>query len=189
MWAVLLLGLVVICEAQVPTPCGKLTCILLKKTGNCIRYFYGHFFSIKPFFQFLGLNVVYYPTVYIRSNCLFWLCHESPSYSTDQFDYYPTVYIRSNCLLFHWSINMTIDRHYTMAWLPASLLKSHRRLSTCATCATTMRVRFVYERRHNATMVKIRHGLAALNSNNSIVYGQKHKVWVFVFLVRTCGTF
>ena len=28
-----------------------------------------------------------------------------------------------------------------------------------------------------------------LNSNNSVVYGQKHKVWVLVFLVRTSGTF
>ena len=61
----------------------------------------------------------------------------------------------------------------------------HRRLSTCA---TTMRVRFVYERRRYATMVKIRHGLATLNSNNSLVYGKKHKVWVLVFSVRTSGT-
>ena len=52
-----------------------------------------------------------------------------------------------------------------MAWLPASLLKTHRRLSTCA---TTMRVRFVYERRRYATTVKIRHGLATFNSNNSV---------------------
>ena len=47
-----------------------------------------------------------------------------------------------------------------------------------------MRVRFVYEKRHYATMVKIRHGLATLNHNNSVVYGQKHKVWVLVFLER-----
>ena len=109
--------------------------------------------------------------------------------------YYPTVYKRSNCLffalscvteLFHRSINLTIDYHYTMAWLTASLLKTHRHLYTCP---TTMRVRFVYERRSYATMVKIRHGLATLNSNNSVVYGQKHKVWVLVFLDRTSGTF
>ena len=75
---------------------------------------------------------------------------------------------------------MTIPWHYTMAWLPASPLKTHRRLSTCA---TTMHVRFVYERRRYATMVKIKHGLATLNSNISVVYGQKHKVWVLVFLV------
>ena len=30
-------------------------------------------------------------------------------------------------------------------------------------------------------LVKIRHGLAYSNSNNSVVYGQKHKVWVVVF--------
>ena len=111
------------------------------------------------------------------------------------YHYYPTVYIWSYCLffamsgvteLFHRSINLTIDWHYTMAWLPASLLKTHRHLSTYA---TKMRLRFVYKRRRYATMVKIRHGLATLNSNNSVVYGQKHKVWVLDFLVRTSGTF
>ena len=81
---------------------------------------------------------------------------------------------------------MTIDWYYSVAWLPASVLKTHKRLSTCA---AMMRVRFVYERRHYATMVKIGHGLPTLNSNNSVVYGQKHKVWVLVFLVRTSRTF
>ena len=38
-------------------------------------------------------------------------------------------------------------------------------------------------------MVKMRHGLANLNSNNSVVYGQKHKVRVLLFLVRASGTF
>ena len=52
-----------------------------------------------------------------------------------------------------------------------------------------MRVRLVYERSRYATMVEMRHGLATLNSNNSVYYGQKHKVWVLVFLVRTSGTF
>ena len=47
-----------------------------------------------------------------------------------------------------------------------------------------MRIRFVYERRRYATIGKIRHGLATLNSNNSVVYGQKHKVWVLVSLER-----
>ena len=88
--------------------------------------------------------------------------------------------------LLHWSINLTIDRHYTMVRLLTSLLKTHRHLSTCA---TMMRVRFVYERRRYARMVKIRHGLTTFNSNNSVVYGQKHKVWVLVFLVRTSRTF
>ena len=40
-----------------------------------------------------------------------------------------------------------------------------------------------------ATIVKIRHGLATLSYNNSVVYGQKHKVRVLVFLNRTSGTF
>ena len=40
----------------------------------------------------------------------------------------------------------------------------------------------------NATMVKMRHGLAMLNPNNFVV-GQKHKVWVLVFLARTSRTF
>ena len=34
-------------------------------------------------------------------------------------------------------------------------------------------------------MVKIRHGLATFNSNKSVVYGQKHKVWVLVFLEQS----
>ena len=38
-------------------------------------------------------------------------------------------------------------------------------------------------------MVNMRHGLETLNSNNSVVYDQKHKVWVLVFLVRMSGTF
>ena len=45
-----------------------------------------------------------------------------------------------------------------------------------------MLVQFVYERRRYASMVKMRHGLATLNSNNFVVYGQKHKVWVLIFL-------
>ena len=79
--------------------------------------------------------------------------------------------------------DLTTNRHkitvyYTMAWLPLSLLKTHSRLSTCA---RIMHVQFVYERRRYATMVKIRHGLATLNSNNSVIYGQKHKVLVLLF--------
>ena len=69
----------------------------------------------------------------------------------------------------------------TIPW-PGFLLPS--RLSACA---TTMHTQFPYERRHCATMVEIRHGLATLNSNNSVVYGQKHKVWVIVFIVSTSG--
>ena len=73
-----------------------------------------------------------------------------------------------------------------MAWFPASLLKTHRHLSTCA---TTMHILFVCERRRCATKVKMSYALATLNFNNFVVYGHKHKVWVFVFLVRTSGTF
>ena len=39
------------------------------------------------------------------------------------------------------------------------------------------------------TKVKMKHGLATLNNNNSVVYGQKNKVWVLVFEVRTSRTF
>ena len=73
-----------------------------------------------------------------------------------------------------------------MAWFPASLLKTHSHLLACT---TTMQAQFAYERRHYATMVEMRHGSAILNSNNSVVYGQKHKVWVPVFIVRTSRTF
>ena len=38
-------------------------------------------------------------------------------------------------------------------------------------------------------MVKIRHGLATLNSNNSVVYGQIHKVWVLVFKLERAEHF
>ena len=90
----------------------------------------------------------------------------------------------------HWTINQsifsTIDWHHTMAWFPASLLKTHMRLLACG---TTMHIWFVYEIRHYATMMKMRHGFATLNSNKFVIYGQKHKVWIFVFLVRTRGTF
>ena len=83
-------------------------------------------------------------------------------------------------------ITYTIHWHYTKAWFRASLLKTHRHLLAYW---TTMRVRFVYEKRRCTTMVKMRHGLATSNSNNSVVFDQKHKVWFLVFLVRTSGTF
>ena len=76
------------------------------------------------------------------------------------------------------AIFSTIDWHYTMAWFPTALLKIHRRLSACVMMMCKW---FVYERRHYATMVKMRHGLAILNSNNSVVYGQKHKVYLVFF--------
>ena len=88
----------------------------------------------------------------------------------------------------HWTIPPVNKFDYWLALYHGLVtrfpVKTHRRLSTCA---TTMRVRFVYSRRRYATLVKIR----TLNSNNSVVYGQKHKVWVhvLVFLVRTSGTF
>ena len=44
---------------------------------------------------------------------------------------------------------------------------------SCSTCAT-MRVRLVYERRRCASKVKMSHAMATLNSNNFVVYGQKH---------------
>ena len=66
-----------------------------------------------------------------------------------------------------------------MVWFPASLLKSRRRLSTCATAA----------RRRFVTSVEMSHGLSTLNSKYFVVYGQKHNVWVLVFLVGTSGTF
>ena len=90
----------------------------------------------------------------------------------------------------HWTISPVNKFYYWLALYHGLVtpipVKKHRRLSTCA---TIMRARFVYERRRYATMVKIRHGLATLNSNTSVVYGQKHKMWVLIFLVRMIGTF
>ena len=39
------------------------------------------------------------------------------------------------------------------------------------------------------TMAEMRHESTTLNSNNFVVFGQKHKVEVLVFLVRTSLTF
>ena len=39
-----------------------------------------------------------------------------------------------------------------------------------------MCVRFVNARRSFVTMAEMKHGLTTLNSNNFVVYGQKHKV-------------
>ena len=46
-------------------------------------------------------------------------------------------------------------------------------------------VRYVYARRRFVTMAETRLGLTTLNSSNFVVYCQKHKVWVLVFLVST----
>ena len=77
---------------------------------------------------------------------------------------------------------MTKDWHYTMGLLSRFPVKNTQAL-------IIMRDDDARTVRLCATMVKMRHGLATLNSNNSVVYGQKHKVWVLVFLVRTSGTF
>ena len=68
---------------------------------------------------------------------------------------------------------MTIDWDYTMVWFSASLLKTGRHLSTCA---TTMRVRFVCARIRFVTFAEMRHSLTTINSNNLAVYGQKQSV-------------
>ena len=88
--------------------------------------------------------------------------------------------------LVHRSINMTIDWHYTMGLVSRFPVKNTQVLIIMR---DDVCVRFVYERRRYATRVKMRRGLATLNSNNFVVYGQKHKVWVVVFLVRTSETF
>ena len=64
----------------------------------------------------------------------------------------------------------------TIPWpvFPLRCQKTRRRLSTCA---TKMRIWFVYARRYYVTMTEMRHVLMALNYNNFIVYDQKHKVW------------
>ena len=42
-------------------------------------------------------------------------------------------------------------------------------------------------RLHQVMLSKMADGFTTLNSNNFVVYGQKHKVWVLVYLVRTSG--
>ena len=73
---------------------------------------------------------------------------------------------------------MTIDWHNTMGLVSRFPVKTIQALIDMRDNDART---FVYERRSYVTMVKIRHGLATLNSNNSVVYGQKHKVWVLVF--------
>ena len=51
-----------------------------------------------------------------------------------------------------------------------------------STCATNMHVWFIYARRDYVAMADMRHGLAPSNTHSFIVYGQKHKVWVLIFL-------
>ena len=89
--------------------------------------------------------------------------------------------------LFHPSINMTIDWHYTLGLVSRFPVKKH----TGAYYHARRRCAYgsFMKRRRYVTMVKMRHGLATLNSNYSVVYDQNHKVWVLVFLVRTSGTF
>ena len=60
-----------------------------------------------------------------------------------------------------------------MAWFPISLLIIRRRPSTCA---TKMRVRFVYVRRRYIAMADMRHGFAPCNTHDFLVYGQKQIV-------------
>ena len=45
-----------------------------------------------------------------------------------------------------------------------------------------MRIWFVYARRRYVAMADMRHGLAPCNTHNFVVYGQKHRVWVLIFL-------
>ena len=77
---------------------------------------------------------------------------------------------------------MTIDWDHTMVWFPASLLKTRRLLSTCA---AAMHVLFIHARRCFVTMAEMMYGLTTLDSNNFVGYGQKLKVSILVFLVRT----
>ena len=96
------------------------------------------------------------------------------------FFYYPTVYIRSIFFNFCYvmsyrtidqAIFSTIDWHYTMAWFPVSLLEhtdTYQHARRRCTYGSFMKGDVMQQ------WLKMRHGLASLNSNNSVVYGQKH---------------
>ena len=78
---------------------------------------------------------------------------------------------------------MTIDWHYTMGLVTRFPVKNTQALIIMRdddACA----VRLLKE-----TLCNIGENEATLGSNNSGDYGQKHKVWVLVFLIRTSGTF
>ena len=70
-----------------------------------------------------------------------------------------------------------------MAWFPTSLSETLKALINLRKDDACM----VRLRRCYATVEELRYAFATLNSNNFIVYSQKHKVWVLVFLVITCG--
>ena len=76
------------------------------------------------------------------------------------------------------AIVFDIDWSYTLAWFAASLLITRKRLSKIG-------VRFGYARRRYIAMADVRHALVPCNSHHFVVYGQKHQVWVLLFLVRT----
>ena len=79
--------------------------------------------------------------------------------------------------LFHRSINMTIDWHYTMGLVSRFPVKNtHALIIMRDDDARTVRLWKETLCNNCATMVKMRHGLATLNSNNSVVYGQKQSV-------------
>ena len=81
----------------------------------------------------------------------------------------------SNCLFFlcHESVNYCPTNHGLVSRF--AVQNTHALIDT--------RDNDVYERRRCATKVKISHALATLNSNNFVVYGQKHKVCVLIFLL------
>ena len=78
--------------------------------------------KMQPCYYFSWFHIIYYsPTGYIRSNSIFWLCHESLKYfPVNKNDYWLALYLG------------------LVSRFP---VKTHRRLSTCA---TTMRERFFY---------------------------------------------
>ena len=96
--------------------------------------------------------IITQPSIY-RVIVYFLLCHESLNYwPVNIFDYWLTLY------------------HGLVSCFP---VKNTQALTN---------MRDNDERRGYATKVKMRHGLAILYSNNSFVYGQKHKVCILLFL-------
>ena len=81
---------------------------------------------------------------------------------------------------------LDIDWDYTMAWFPATLLKTPRayRLVRRRCAYSSFRSVDIMQ----CSILEMRHGLPTLNSNNFVVYGQKHKRCVLVFFVRMSGT-
>ena len=104
---------------------------------------------------------MYYPTAFLWGNCVFLLCPEPVNYCQgNSFGYWLGLY---HGLVSRFAANNT-----------KALIDLRDEDSRTGRCYVAM--------------ADMRHGLSPYNTHNIVVHGQKRKVLVLVFLVRTSGT-